>query len=128
MELNEISESNIGVQAKVLAAVLVSHGYSKISDTIYQQSLIFEKKNVIMRFQFENADMKLLYGEIKVLLKEEGSNSFEVIGIGELRSMRIAPMGKILGIRSLPKKQRFDRAKYRRNIREGKAEYQRGDK
>jgi hypothetical protein len=82
-----------------------------------------------MRFVLENQDLSLCYGAVTVKYRVVGVDSkLENIGVGDLRAMRILPMGKIAGIRSLPKKQRFDRAKYRRNINEGKAEYKRGDK
>lgn len=79
----------------------------------------------IMKFVIESVGDSDLDGVVNVFTREV-DEKFELSGTSELRKMRIVT-GKLLGIKSLPRKQRFDRAKYRRNIREGKAEYQRGD-
>lgn len=120
----------IGITIENLIHILKSQGYKEVKGNpmLLQNSMTDDDKTVIMRFEISPISHSNTYADVKVLVRIKGAEGgFELMGVGNVANMRIAPGGKLLGIKSVPKKQRFDRKKHRAAIADGRV-YTRGDK
>lgn len=120
------TSTQVGISRKSLIALLLSQGYREVAEGKYDKTMKDAGNDIIMRFAIERGEYLEHSANVKVLYRVVGGDNFEVIGVGNIRQMRIAPHGKLLGVGSVPKKKAFDRKKFRTAIAEGRT-YQRGD-
>lgn len=122
---------NTGITVENLIHILKSQGYREVKGNpmLLQNSLNDDDgKTVLMRFDISKVSHSNTYADVKVLVRIKGDvEGFQLMGVGNVANMRIAPGGKLLGIGSVPKKKRFDRKRHRAAIAEGRV-YHRGDK
>lgn len=121
---------NTGITVENLIHILKSQGYREVKNNplLLQNSMEDDGKTVLMRFEISPVSGSNTYADVKVFVRIKGAEGgFQLMGVGNVANMRIAPGGKLLGIASVPKKKRFNRKLHRKAIAEGRV-YHRGDK